>query len=432
MLRRSPFSVLFVASLLAWLLLAPTLAAAPPAVTVLTVKGAITPILANYIQRGLDDAEQRGDEALILKLDTPGGSVQVMEEIVQSLAAARLPVVVYVAPSGAMAASAGTFIVLGGHLAAMAPGTTIGAASPVGPQGENIASTEEAKTKNVLAAQVRALAQRRGEAATTWAERTVREAVAAHADEALSLGVIDLIAVDQDDLLAQLDGREVVVQGQPRVLHMAGATVRSVSMNLGEQVVQLLVDPTIAFLLLILGVNALLIELSNPGIGFAGAFGGICLILAFLGLGMLNVNFAGLALIALAFALFVLDIKVQSHGILILGGLLAFVLGGALLFNTAYGSVPWVVLLGTAGLSALVFMFLVGAGWRARFRPVAMGRETLIGQVAPVRARLQPAGQVFVNGSLWRAVALDGQPVEPGQPVRIERIDGLTLYVRRV
>lgn len=432
MFRRTRRTVWFVAPLIAFLLMAHHGLAASPTVAVMPVKGAVTPLLANFIQRGIQDVEQRGDQALILQLDTPGGSVSSMEEIVQSMAAARVPIVVYVAPSGAMAASAGTFLVLSGHLAAMAPGTTIGAASPVGGQGQEIGATAEAKAKNVLAAQIRSLAQRRGEAAVAWAERTVREAEAANADEALGLGVIDIIASDEADLLRQLDGRTVTVQGQTRTLATTNAPTRTITMNIGEQLLQLLIDPTIAYILLILGFNAILIELGNPGIGFAGALGGISLVLAFLGLGALNVNFAGLALIGLAFALFILDIKVQSQGVLILGGLMAFVLGSALLFNTSYASLSWVVILGTAAMSACVFIFLVGAGWQARLRPAATGRETLVGKLAEVRTALQPTGQVFVWGSLWRAVSADGQPVEAGQRVRIERVDGLTLYVRRL
>lgn len=405
--------------------------AAPAPLAVLTVKGPITPVVANFIERGIDDATRRGDQALILQLDTPGGSVTVMEEIIQTITAARLPIIVYVTPPGAMAASAGTFIVLSGQLAAMAPGSTIGAASPVGAQGEDVSRTADAKAKNVLAAQIRALAQRRGPEAVAWAERTVRDAVAANAEEAHALGVVDIIAQDLDDLVAQLDGREVVVQGQSRTLQTQGAPTRQVGMNIGERMMQTMIDPAIAFILLILGINAILIELQNPGIGFAGAFGAICLVVALLGLGALNVNFAGLALIGLAFVFFVLDIKFQSHGVLTAGGLLAFVLGGGLLFNTAYVGVPWLAIIGAALMSAIVFTFLVGAGWRARRRPVAMGRETLVGQLAEARTPLTPNGQVFAMGSLWRAISLAGS-VEPGQRVRIERIEGLTLYVRPV
>ena len=415
-----------------WLLAAfavPRVLAAPAPVDVLTVKGAVTPILANYIERGITQAEERGAQAVIIQLDTPGGSVQVMSELVQRMTSARTPIVVYVTPPGAMAASAGTFVVLAGHVAAMAPGTTIGAASPVDANGQDIGQTAEAKAKSILAAQIRGLAQRRGDNALAWAERTVRDAEAATAEEALRVGAIDIVARDLNDLLVQLDGREVIVQGQPRTLATADASVRSVAMNWLESILQLLAEPTIAYLLLILGINALLIELGNPGIGFAGALAAVCLIMAFFGLGMLNVNYAGLALIVLAFILFLIDIKAQSHGALVLGGVLSFALGSALLFNTAYVGVSWTLIVAAALLTAALFVFVVQAGVRAKLRPAFTGTQELIGRVGRARTDLNPEGEVFVWGSLWRARAVGG-PVPSGRPVRVERVEGLTLWVR--
>jgi membrane-bound serine protease (ClpP class) len=402
-----------------------------PRVDVLTIRGAVTPIFASYIERGIKQAEADGADLLVVQLDTPGGSVQIMEDVVQRMTSSMVPIVVYVTPSGAKAASAGTFIVLAGHLAAMAPNTSIGAASPVGMQGEEIPKTEAEKTTNVLAAKIKGLASRRGEKAVEWAEKAVREAAAATDQEALSLGVVDVVAPDLPTLLNGLDGRQVQVGQQTVTIHSRGAVQQPIDMTLIEQFLHVITDPNIAFILLTLGLNGLLFELSNPGAIFPGVVGGICLLLGFYALGVLNVNYTGLGLIVLAFLLFIADIKAPSHGVLTAGGILSFILGALILFNTPFYQVSRGLIVSVALVTASFFAFAVNAGVRAQFRKPTTGQEGLIGATAEARSDLNPAGLVFVSGELWRAVVEDSK-VAKGEKVQVVGMDGLQLKVRKM
>lgn len=408
---------------------------AQPEVLVLTLDGPLTPASAEYLDRGLALAEQSGADLLVLQLNTPGGSIDVMNRMVQSIRGSGVAVAVYVAPRGAMAGSAGTILVLAGHVAAMAPETAIGAASPVGSQGEDLGETLAAKTQEILKATVRSLAGWRGEEAVDMAQSAIEEAAAASAGEALDARMIDVIAEDLDDLLLQLDGRSVVVGGSPVALRLQGAATRPVAPTIIEQLLQALTNPNLVFLLLSLGVQALLIEISSPGGWVAGFIGVVALALGAYGLGILPVNWFGLVFLALAFVLFVIDVKAPTHGALTAAGLGSFILGALVLFNSPGTpsfqrvSVPLVVTMGA--LMAAMFFVLLTFVWRAQRRPIAVGTTALVGRVGEVRLRLAPHGQVQVAGELWAAEIDPRDPaLEEGTRVEVTGVDGLRLRVR--
>jgi membrane-bound serine protease (ClpP class) len=399
-------------------------------VNLMEIEGPVTPIMISYIERGIRTAEDNGAEALIIMLNTPGGQVDLMNEIVQVMLRADVPVVVYVHPPGAYAASAGTLITLAAHVAAMAPGTTIGAASPVGSQGEDLGETLETKLKEDLKAQARALAARRGEEAIAWAESAIEEAKAATAAEALDMGVIDFVANDLDDLLAQMDGSQVEVGNRDVTLRTADATVREQPMTIVEQILHIITNPTIAFILLTIGVNAILFELSSPGGYAAGIIGAICLLLAFYSLGVLPVNYTGLIFIALAFVLFVVDVKAPTHGVLTVGGIVSLVAGALLLFNSPLYQVSISAVVSVALVTGLFFAFAVAKVAQARRKQPVTGREGLVGQLAQARTALDPDGTVLVKGELWDATAVDGS-IQAGERVEILDVIGFHLHVRR-
>ena len=316
-----------------------TLAATPaqtaaPHVLVLRAVGPLTPAMAEYLERGLATAERQGDEAVVLQLDTPGGSIDLMNRMVQAIRGSATPVIVYVSPRGAIAGSAGTVISLAGHALAMAPETAIGAASPVGPQGEDLGQTIEAKVKEILKATVRGLANRRGPEAVALAESAIESARAASAEEALQAGMIDVIADDVQALLTALDGFPVELASGAATLHTRGAQTSELLPSFIEQLLGALTNPNIVFLLLALGVQAILIELSSPG-GWAAGFVGVsALALGAYGLGILPVNWFGLVFLGTSFVLFVLDLKAPTHGALTAAGLASFIVGALVLFNS--------------------------------------------------------------------------------------------------
>jgi membrane-bound serine protease (ClpP class) len=399
-------------------------------VDVLQIEGAVTPIMISYIERGIGIAEEEGAEALVVLLNTPGGQTDLMNRVITAILSSDVPVIVYVYPRGAYAASAGTLITLAGHAAAMAPGTTIGAASPVGGQGEDLGETLEAKIKEDLKAQARGLAARRGEAAVAWAESAIEEARAATAEEALELGVIDLVAGDLAELLAGVDGLEVEVNGRQVVLNTAGAETREVPMNFPEQFLHIITNPTVAFILLTLGINAILFELSSPGGYAAGIVGAICLVLAFYALGVLPVNYTGLIFIVLAFILFVADVKAATGGVLTVGGVVSLVAGALVLFNSPLFQVSLSAIAAVALVTGLFFAFGVTKVIQARRRQPVTGSEGLVGQLAEARTPLEPRGTVFLKGELWQAESLEG-PVEKGERVEVVGMTGFRLHVRR-
>ncbi len=408
-----------------------------PLALVLTADGPVTPAMAGYLSRGIRSAQQRGAEVLIFQLNTPGGSVDLMQDMVEHIRASEVPVVVYVAPRGAIAGSAGTVITLAGHAAAMAPETAIGAASPVGGQGEDIGETMEAKVKEILKAQVRSLANRRGSEAIELAEATIESAKAVSFQEALEAGLVDFIAADIHDLLRQLDGYTVETVSGELTLRTANAEVSTLEFSLIEQLLAMLTNPNIVFILLSIGVQAILIELSSPGGWVAGFVGVICLSLTAYGLGFLPVNWFGLIFLMMAFVLFVLDIQAPTHGALTAAGVGSLIVGALVLFNSPATpqfqrvSVPLVVAssLITGGLFAVALLFAV----RAQSTPIRTGRESLIGRVGVVKEEIPNfgTGMVQVGGEFWGAErAEEGMPIPKGSRVEVIEVSGIRLRVR--
>lgn len=408
-----------------------------PQVLVLAVDGPLTPSWIEYLERGIQVAGQRQVEAIILELNTPGGSVSLMQALVERMRGSEVPIVVYVTPRGAMAASAGTVITLAGHVAAMAPETIIGAASPVGGQGEDLGETVAAKEKNALKAQVRTLAARRGEEAIALAESTIEEAVAVSAEEAFEVGLVDFIARDVHDLLSQMDGYVVDLPSGERALDTANAELSRMELSLIEQLLAVLTNPNIVFILLTIGVQAVLIEISSPGGWVAGFIGVVCLSLAVYGLGVLPVNWFGLIFLATAFVLFVLDIKAPTHGALTVAGVVSLIVGGLVLFNSPVTpefqqvSVPLVIVLSllTGGIFAAAVAFAI----RAQRTPVRMGHESLVGRVGTVRQEIPSSGsgQVHLAGELWTAELAEGQEaLPPGTRVQVVAVQGVRLKVK--
>lgn len=404
-------------------------------VFVLTLDGVINPVTASYLARGIATAEAEGAQALIVQLDTPGGLMDSTEEMVRGIVNARVPVVVYVAPRGARAASAGVYITYASHVAAMAPDTRIGAATPVayGQEGEPVALPEAMQRKieeDALAA-LRSLAQERGRN-LEWAERAVREAASATAREAVDQRIVEILAEDLNDLLRQLDGRSVTLaSGRTVVLRTAGASVRFLPMRWLERLLLTITNPTVAYLLLSVGLLGLWVEFSHPGISLPGVLGGVCVLLGLYALGTLPVNWAAVFLILLAFIFFAFDIFASTHGVLTIGGLVSFVMGSLLLFQSPepYLRVqPWAIAL-VAAIVLAVVVLIVQAALRGHRRPVVSGPEALIGMVGQARQDLDPEGLVFVDGALWRARSVGGR-IEAGSAVEVVRIEGLLLHVR--
>jgi membrane-bound serine protease (ClpP class) len=425
-------------ALLLLCLLAPLPAAIPARaqagdgpVIVLRVRSAINPISARYLDREIGAAEARGARAVVIELDTPGGLVSSTREITQRLLASRLPVIVYVSPPGARAASAGVFITLAGSVAAMAPSTNIGSAHPVGLGGEEADEVAMDKAVNDAVAGVRNLAVHHGRNAD-WAEKAVRESVNITAREAVELRVVDLVAGDLDSLLREVDGRRVRTGTGEVVLRTAGAAVERRDASGLEDFLQAISDPNIALLLLSLAGLAIFLELSNPGAILPGVVGVVAGLLALFALGMLPTNYAALGLIFAAFVMFILEIKVVSHGLLTVGGVLALALGGALLVDPSqgYGTVSPAVLGAVTLGTAAIFAFIVGKALRAQRRTVVAGVETLVGALGLVKTPIDPVGQVLVEGERWEAWT-DGSPIPAGERVRVLAVDGLRVKVER-
>jgi membrane-bound serine protease (ClpP class) len=398
-------------------------------VGLIKISGAIGPATAGYISRAVDVAADRGDACLIIELDTPGGSLDATKQIVQKFYTETVPTVVYVSPAGAWAGSAGCFITLAADVAAMAPGTSIGAAHPVsiGVGGEEKTSdVMKEKLEQITGSYIEGIAKRRGHNAE-WARSSVVESKAIDADKALELKVIDLIAKDLPDLLQQLDDREV----NGKALKTAGAVVEEIPMTTQERVLQLLSHPELMMILMLVAIYGIIGELSNPGAILPGVVGAIALILVLYMATILPVNIAGLALIGLAVVLFIIDIYAPTHGVLTFGGVVAFFLGALMLFNRGDPAfrLSLAYIIPATLLTAAFFIFVVGAGLRAQLLPVRAGRETLLGKTIPALARIDAAsGRVFVEGEYWNAIS--DVPIEPGHPVEIVDIYGLTLKVK--
>ncbi len=419
-------------------------ASPPPTATGSTVvtlpaTGIVDSVLAGYLESGIAQAHRDGASAVVILLNTPGGSLDATQRIVSSLLDAPLPVIVWVSPPGARAASAGTFITLAGHVALMAPGTNIGAASPVGGSGEDIGGTLGQKVLNDAIASIRSISETRGRNAD-WAEETVRDARSSPASEALDEGAIDGLAGTIEEVLAVADGREVTVRGTATTISTAGATPVEVAMNPGQQLLHLLSDPNIAFILFTLGFYGLLFELQSPNF-VTGIVGALAIVLAFIGFGSLPLNVAGLLLIGLAVVLFILEFTVTSHGLLTIGGIICFALGASALYTAPGTPVapviavdPFIIVALTAVTAAyMLFILTVVVRWRrGRLTDPLMSSTGPVfggGALADVRSALSPLGVVFAGGEEWSARTANGAAIPPGTTVRIIGQDGLTLIV---
>jgi membrane-bound serine protease (ClpP class) len=407
-----------------------------PSALLLAVEGPLTPSMREYILRGIRTAERQGAEVIILQLDTPGGEVTLMQTIAKDIRASEIPIVVYVAPAGAIAGSAGTVLTLAGHAAAMAPGTAIGAASPVDIQGQDLPETIEAKQKNILKATVRSLAAARGPEAIALAEETIENAAAVSAQEAYEIGLVDFIASDVADLLRQLHGyRVTTVLGEQR-LDTASAVAIPVNQSFIEIFLGILTNPNIVFLFITIGVQAILIELSSPGGWFAGFIGAVCLALAAYGLGVLPVNWFGIVFLVIAFVLFILDIKAPTHGALTAAGVGSLIIGALVLFNSpgtpSFQRVSVPLVIGVSIATAAIFFTILTFGVRAMKAPIRTGQESLVGRKGTVRSEIAPVGSVQIAGELWTAQLAEGEnPIPAGSRVEVQRVEGVRLYVRK-
>jgi membrane-bound serine protease (ClpP class) len=412
--------------------------AAEPLVVVAQVEGVIDPINAQYLSRVLRQAEANRADLLIIELDTPGGLATAMETMTQRLLASTTPTLVYVTPTGARAGSAGVFIAMAVDLVAMAPGTVIGAAHPVSIGGEQRDQATVDKVTNYFAAYARTLATTKGHNAD-WAEQAVRVSVTLTEQEAQQQGVVDIVARDLDDLLRQLEGRRVTTAAGPRVLpSLTGANLQRYPPNAAEAALHVIADPNIAVLLLTIGTIGIIAELYHPGAFFPGVAGVISLLLAFVSLGNLPTNWGAAALLSFSIFLFLLELKLPTHGVLGIGGVVAFVLGGLLLFAPLTPAAPvfetvevnrW-LLVGLSGLLATFFLVGLRAGLRARRMPIADPLAHLAGATGLATSTLDPAGTVLVHNEHWSAVT-EGEPIQHGDTVEVIALEGLKLRVRR-
>jgi len=429
-----PLLVFFFLSLF---LLQPMAAAAQaPVALVMTMSGTISAATQEYLIRSIQTAEQEDAQVLILRLNTPGGDITSMTNMAVAIRASTVPVVVYVSPRGGMAASAGSVITMSGHASAMAPETIIGAASPVGSGGQNLDTVEQTKVMNAMVALVTTYTERRGPQAVTLAKDMILNAKAVSDTEALNAHLIDFVATDVPDLLKQLDGFTLQMPNGPRTLHTAGTVQQPLNISFIEQLLQLLIDPNIVFLLLAIGVQALLIELTHPGAWVPAFFAVVCLSLAAYGLGFLPVNWFGLIFVVMAFVLFILEIKTPAHGALTVAGAASFIIGALVLFNSPgtpkFQRVSLPLVLFVAAVIAAIFAVILGYALRAQRRPIIFGQETLSGRSGFATMDINPTGQVQTGAELWTAELAEGsEKINKGDPIEVVRAEGLRLKVKK-
>jgi membrane-bound serine protease (ClpP class) len=412
------------------ILLLPSFSFAQKVISI-NVNEGINPSTAEFIQLGIEKAQKENAECLVNNLNTPGGLLTSTRDIVTNIMQSSVPVIVYVSPTGAHAGSAGVFITLSANIAAMAPGTNIGAAHPVDMQGKSDAVLNE-KIVNDAAAFIRTIAEKRSRN-VQWAEDAVRTSVAITEQEALEKNVINLIAVTEKDLLTQVDGKQIQLENGSKILHTKNATVETLEMGFFQKVLSRISDPNIAYIIMMLGFYGLLFELFSPGAIFPGIIGVICLILAFYSMSSMPVNYAGLALIIFGIILFLLEIKVISHGMLAIGGTLSVLLGSMILFRTSpvenFVSLSWSVIFSVTAFSVLFFLFIITMGLRAqRAKPVS-GENAMIGQTALTLTPLDPRGQVTLMGEIWSAASLS-EKINSNEKVIVKEVKELTLYVQ--
>jgi membrane-bound serine protease (ClpP class) len=441
LMRRASLLVLFLAALLLSVQSA-FAQSSKPAVVVLNANNEVDPAMQDYIRRGIESAESDGAQAVIIELDTPGGDIQSLTNIIEAIRASKVPVVVYVTPNGAMAGSAGALITMAGHIAAMAPEAAIGASSPVGPGGQDLSTTEKAKVSEIMKATIRPLVEPRGPAATQLALDMIDQAKAVSASEALQAHLIDFVSPNLNDLLKQLDGRTVQLANGPFTMHTANAAIQSIDISFMEQLLRLLVQANIAFILLSVGILALQLELTHPGAWVPGFVGVICIALAIYGMGFLSVNWFGLVFVGTAFVLFILDIKAPTHGALTAAGVASFIVGALLLFNTnpvnapsvpAFEQVSVPLVVGTGIFIGLLFAAVLTFALRAQHAPIQTGVASLIGKMGTARSDIGLNGQAQVGSELWTAEAAPGSPtIGKGDKVEVVEVRGLRLRVRKI
>jgi membrane-bound serine protease (ClpP class) len=396
----------------------------------LKIDGVINPAAAAFIERGIENAREKNAECLIIQMDTPGGLLKSTRVIVSSFLESKIPIIVYVSPGGAQAGSAGVFITMAAHIAAMAPGTNIGAAHPVEMEGK-MDSVMSEKVTNDAAAFIRTIAEKRNRN-LKWAEDAVRKSQSITETEALDTNVIDLIAKNIDSLLSQIDGKQVETVDGIVTLHTKGARIEQMEMGWVEKLLDVLSNPNIALILFQLGTIGLILELYNPGSIFPGIVGVISLVLAFYSMHTLPINYAGLALIIFGIILFLLEIKIISHGMLAIGGAVSTFLGSIMLIRTSsvleFVEISWIVVLTSVALTTFFFVVLLGLGLKAQRKKPTTGSEGLIGEIGETLTPLNPEGTIRVHGEFWQAESLSGT-IEKGTRIRVVKINGLKLLV---
>ncbi|MBN2366502.1 MAG: nodulation protein NfeD [Calditrichaeota bacterium] len=402
-------------------------------VFILEYEGVINPVAMDIIRSAIERADEEGGECLIIQMDTPGGLMKSMQQIVKDILAAPIPVVVYVAPGGSRAGSAGVFITYAAHVAAMAPGTNIGAAHPVNLQaGADTSDTMMDKVTNDAVAFIRSIAEKRGRN-EAWAEDAVRESASIPASEALELNVIDVIAPETDSLIAWLDGRDYEVLDGRRTLNTANARKVRIEISWRLKLLNVISDPNIAYILLLIGIYGIFFELYNPGAILPGVAGAISLILAFYALHTLPVNYAGLLLILLAIILFVAEIKIPSYGLLTVGGIISLVMGSIMLFKDSlpFIQISWKVIVFATVITTLFFVFALGLAFRAQRRKPVTGREGIVGEMGEAVADFSRGrGQVAVHGEIWDAKS--DEKIKKGDAVKVESIENLKIMVKKL
>ena len=399
-------------------------------VDVVTIDGVIDPVDAEFLTKAIRNATSAGAECLIIQMDTPGGLDLAMRSIIKEMMRADIPVIVYVSPGGARAASAGALITIAAHIAAMAPGTNIGAATPVALGGGKMEDDMAAKVKNDAAAYAESLATKRNRN-KEWAIKAVRESVSITENEALKIKVIDLIAANINDLLSQIDGREVKTEAGVKVLNTKDSTVNYIEMGLREKILNTLSNPNIAYILFLVGLLGLYFELSNPGAIFPGIVGGICLILAFFAFQTLPINYAGILLIILAVILFILEIKVTSFGMLTVGGIITLTLGSLMLFDSPlpFMRVSYDVLIPVVVITSACFILVISLAIRAYSKKPATGKEGLVGEIGISKSSIDPSGKVFIHGEYWDAISDEAIPEETR--VQVTEVNNIELKVKK-
>lgn len=412
------------------IILPPSFLYAQNEINVLKVEGVINPITAEYITDGIDKASNRNSVALIIQMDTPGGLDKSMRIIIKKILNSEIPIIVYVAPSGSRAASAGTYITLAAHIAAMAPGTNMGAATPVALGAGKIDEEMKKKIHNDAVAYIKSIAEKRGRN-SKWAEEAVRKSVSISETEALKKGVIDLIANDLSELVKKIDKKKVTIDSKIYTINTKDVKIEYFEMEWRQKILAVISDPNIAFLLIILGFYGLFFELSNPGVVFPGLIGAIALILGGYALQLLPINYAGLLLIILAIVMFLLEIKVTSYGALTMGGVVSMVIGSIMLIDSPspFLRISLKIIIPTTLATAAFFFFLFGAVIRTHQKKAVTGTEGLVGEVGIAQEDIEKGGKVFIHGEIWDAIS--DMSLKKGEKIKVIKVEGLKLFITK-